>query len=123
MPAFFVRPDVTWDAVHIVGSFEVDADIPGPFVRACIFPEKAKAFIDQMARRGYQHQGGVYLFPRSYAVTETSDDDTVTAGVYEEDEAKRARVSRKMLARFLVRKPIVYASNLPEPSPLGSMEE
>jgi hypothetical protein len=101
MPGIFVAPDRQWRTVDITGSFDVDADMPDATVRNRVFPEKARAFVEQMGKRGYRHDGGkVWLYRKHYAVTETNDDDTPAVGVYEHREERRERVTRKMRARF-----------------------
>ena len=115
MPGIFVRPDADWQMVRVVASFEVDPDVPESFVAHTIYPQRREVWIRQMALRGYMHRGGVYLFPKRYAVTETNDDDTPTAGVYEHREHRREKVSRKMMAYFWKRKAIVSAQDVEEP--------
>lgn len=107
MPALFFQPDATWEQVMVIGSFEVDADVPPRFVADSIYPERRRQWIEQMARQGYLHRGGVYLFSKPYAVTETTDNDRPTLGRYEHDATRRGRVNRKMAAYFWRRKPLV----------------
>lgn len=115
MPGIFVRPDADWQMVRVVASFEVDPDVPDAFVTNTIYPQRRELWIKQMALRGYMHRGGVYLFPKRYAVTETSDDGAASVGRYEHRDARRQKVSRKMMAYFWKRKAVVPAQDVEEP--------
>jgi hypothetical protein len=115
MSGLFFTPDRTTRRVEITGSFEVDADMPDFVVKERIFPERAKAFIEQLAKQGYQYDGGdIYLYRRRYAPVEAPDNGSVGNGVYEHDETKRGRVVRKMVGRFLVRDRIVNKEQVME---------
>jgi hypothetical protein len=115
MPGIFVAPDRKYRLVEITGSFDVDADVPDEYVRDRIFPEKAKAFVEQMGKRGYQHDGKkVFLYRQRYAVVDTNDDGTPAIGSYEHRDEFRERVTRKMLARFYVKDLLVNKEQVME---------